>query len=359
MMMVSHMKYGALAAKAKAMHARNLKAEDFIMLSSMASEHQIVDTLRQHPAWADSLPVLMRMELRRAPLEENLKTAVFEDYRRLSRFVPRKDRPLYETWFLSVEIEQALGFINTLANHRPEDYRLRLPERLLASVSFDAEKLLASTTYDEMLAAFAKSPLLPVLKQVAPTSERPLDYTAIDLALHAFYFQTVLDRVHGMYKGSTLKKLMANLGEQIDLANLLRALRLRRFIDPEPDALVPYLIPHFQHLKEPFFYSLLEAKNEEQVWALIAKTKYGSIFSRHNYAYAEQYLLEFRFEFFRRAFHAAEPSLLTAFAYLELKQTEVRNLIHVIECVHYRIPKAEIPFYLTGVDRLSFSFMNA
>ena len=358
MMVVSHMQYGALAAKARAMRAAHLKPEDFLMLASMSSEYQIVDYLRQHPAWAEPLAMLTREDLRRATMEEALKTAVFEDYRRLSRFIPRKDRPLYETWFLSVEIDEALGFLNFLDKNRPGGYRLHLPEAMLPFVSFDPQKLLAATNYREMLAAFEKSPLLPVLQKFVPQADRPLDYTAVDLALNAFYFQTLLSKVRENYRGSMLKKLMENLGEQIDLANLLRVLRLRRYIKAEPDALVPYLIPHFQHLKEAFFYELLEARNESDVRALIARTKYGPFFARHSYAYAEQYLHEFQYEFFQRAFHAAEPSLLTAFAYLELKQTEIRNLIHVIECVHYHIPKAEIPSYLTGVERVFLSSVN-
>jgi len=351
-MFTDFIKYGAVSAKARAMYGKRITEEELVSLAAMTSLRQLAAFLKQHPGWAGIFSRLEDVSPNRGKMELLLKNAVCGKYYQLSRFIGGSDERFYRAWTLSLEIDVALGFVSRLNAGHPEEYAEILPERILSLVKLDAGLLARAKSYGELCAAFAPSPLAGVLAGFAVREGEPVDYTALELALTSYFMKNLYDAVKRNYSGGVMLRLLKNLGVRADTANIVRTLRLRSFLSGA-EQLPKFLIPYFYKIKNQTLRELFAAKNGDEIEGALEKTPYSSLYDKRGARYFERYYYEFHYRFYKKILYEGTPSVLTPLAYLELLQTEVRNLTHIIECVRYGLPRQEAEKYLTGLAKNS------
>ena len=81
---------------------------------------------------------------------------------------------------------------------------------------------------------------------------------------------------------------------------------------------------------------------------LLRQGPYGKVFQQEEHREIEEYAFAF-FRSSRLRIRRGKPSAFTALVYLDLKDTELKNIINVIECVRYQVPASRIPSYLVPV----------
>lgn len=341
------MKYGAMAVKIRAMYGKRIKPAEYDRLLSMTSVAQIADFLKNHPGWSSMLSGIDTADIHRGPLELVLNTGLFEEYTRIIHFIPRRDLLYMKYPVESAEIEQILSFIRHLNAGHPENFRHYIPRNIIGKLHFDINKLAEAKSFAQMLDIIHSSELAPILARFQPAAGENVNYPAVELALEAFHFNHQFKNIEKSFSGNYRKRLENTVGEQADILNITRAVRLIRFFSGSPDELYACLIPVFYKVQAEFFRDLARCPDDAAAMAMLKNSPYKKLFVKTDFQYIEQYQDAFMFDLCHKLIYAAVPDLIIPIAYLIVKQIEIRNLIHIIECVRYGLPADRIRTYIT------------
>ena len=337
------MKYGALSAKAHALYGKRLRTADFTRLASMKDPAEILNALRQQPGWSRALSqtapggwtYVGRVEVENALWEE-----LWQEYRALSHYVPREDRPLMEFMVRMVERTALLTALRDLKAGRSASGDPAQASGILQHSRVDCAALARCASYDQLLAAARGSIYYPALSHLRPEPGEALpDYTIAECLLRTAYFSHMYRIARQQYAGPTRKVLLRALGEQVDLLNIIHILRLKTYFPATPrEDYLSILYPFHYRLKPELARRLCAAVDGGEVFRLLEDTPYRDCFQGVEVRDVEDYYSRALYLFNRRQLVTGPASVHTAMAYLELKQAEMRVLVNIIESVKYAVP---------------------
>lgn len=330
--------YEALAAKVRAMYGKRLKMSDFEHISTLHSEGEVLEYLRNHPGWKRALGQVPDMEIDRAQLETLLQNEVRQEYVALNHYVPRRDKFALSFPVRLCELDQILAVLRRLAAKGRVKPGVELPPDFLLHSKLDYNALNRCKDYSELTAAARDTIYGAPLSMFHPVEGSPLpDYTATEVLLRSTYYSTLYRKAARNYAGETRRVLLRSLGQQVDLLNVTHILRLKKYFPGDPRYLSS-LFPINDRLKPDFVRALLEAPDVDSVLDLLASSPYASVFAERDVPSLEAYSLRTFARFNHRQLVSGTPSVYTAIAYLNLKDLAMKALINDIECVKYGVP---------------------
>ncbi|MCI2057831.1 MAG: V-type ATPase subunit [Oscillibacter sp.] len=340
--------YDALCAKVRAMYGKRLRFADFERLGRCTSEQEVLDALRQFPAWSVAMAELEPSAdayVGRVELENALSGETLREYQALMHYIPQGDRQLMQFPVLLAERDAILRALRRL-KAGPDYHGMPHPSRFLNRSRIDAQAIELCRDYTGLLSACAGSIYAPVLTHLQPEDGTKLpDYMMTESLLRTAYFTNVYRIVHRRYSGETKALLLRAFGKQIDLLNLIHILRIKTYF-PEMQDLFTVLFPFHYRLRPEFIRALCAAPDAASAFALVRRSPYAGSFRDMAVAEVEDYYHRAFYEFNRRQLLTGAPSVYTAISYLNLKDTECALLTNVVESVKYGVP------YDSGFARL-------
>lgn len=348
-MLQNLMKYGGISGKIHALYGRRLTPEDFQKIRNMNSVAEIASFLRVHPGWSGALQAMPGGEIHRGELEKYLRIQVLDEYQRIFKFMGREDHELMSYPIIRAELDQLLLFLRHLRAGVPEEFVFSAPEFYLEHSNIDFEALKACTTYPQFLEVIRSAPYYAPMVALAASGKETPDYTDMEVVLRSYYYNKLIQVVDKKYHGQIGKLLQKSYGMQVDMLNLTRAVRIRRFFSQMGGGIGSYLIPVYYLLRPDFFQKLAECPDEESADKMLKACPYGKIFRERSFGYIEEYYYRQLEDFNRRELQSGTPNVYTPIAYLTLKEIELKKLISAIECVRYQLPSSEMPSALVGL----------
>ncbi|UQT50483.1 V-type ATPase subunit [Flavonifractor plautii] len=145
-------------------------------------------------------------------MEGALRDELRLEYRSLSYYVPREDKPLMQFQLRAAERSALLAALRS----RPAATPRSLPHVCGAPPPAAGRGALAScTSYDQLLDAARDTIYAPVLRHLRPSRDGALpDFTLAEAALRTAYFSHLYRIVHRQYTGRTQKVLLRALGSR-------------------------------------------------------------------------------------------------------------------------------------------------
>lgn len=342
-MMGSEMRYGALSAKVHALYGKRLRAADFAALAERKDPAEILEALRRHPGWSRGLAqaapegwsYVGRVEVERALWEE-----LELEYLSLAHYVPREDRELMQFLVRLAERSAILSALRDLKAGRSAGGGEGRAPAILQRSRVDAAALARCAGYDQLLAAVKGSIYYPALLHLRPRPGEALpDYTIAECLLRTAYFSHMYRIAQRQYAGAVQKVLLRSMGEQVDLLNIIRILRLKTYFPAtSQEEYLSVLSPFHYRLKPELTRRLCAAADAKTVFRLLEETPYRDSFRGVEVLDVEEYYRRALYQFNRHQLITGQASVYTAMAYLDLKETEMAVLINVIESVKYGVP---------------------
>ena len=341
--MASLIKYSAVAGKIRAMYGNRLREEDFAHLKSLKSVPAAAAFLQSHPAWSLALDGVSPAEIHRGTLERMLRHSLLEEYRRIFCFLTRDDHPLMRYPLLRFETDQILYFLRLLRAGVPQDYRFSPPAFYREQSKIDFSAFSRCTDYPSFLDILRHTSFYPLLAALSTPAEPLPAYETVDIVLHNHFYSSMLSAIDGCYHGVVRKTLEDSVAMQIDMINIIRAVRLRRFFSGPKADVSGYLVPFRFRIPGDFIGKLLAAPDETAVFSLLRSSRYGKVFAENQFDTIEEYYYKALYDFNIRHLREGVPSVYTPVAYLWLKEIELHELITVIECIRYGVPQEKMP----------------
>jgi V/A-type H+-transporting ATPase subunit C len=274
-------------------------------------------------------------------LELRIIAQILDETRVLIRPQSGEARTFLTFWTARFEISN----VKTLLRSKMTDERpAAVLARLIPMGTFgrlDNQDLAHAEDVDELLRRLETGPYAGIVRRARRAFEQSHDPFSLDAALDRGYYEGLVQRARPLEQtvGEPFRTLMANMIDRINLVWLLRY----RFNYGLPPAEVYYLLvaSHYSlsgaRLRELAAQDSLEAVLAAlpNAWQtrMAGVTDVAGVFARMEHAAAEQAL---------RVLRARAPGIARAFAYLILRERDLRAVRAVLRGRHLGLPDDDI-----------------
>lgn len=313
--------YNSVCTKCRAMSASFLKPDDYIYLSKITDLKDIANYLSERDSYSKEFKNIDLSKVSRNYLEQVLNKNVYDTYKTIHIFTSGNLKNFIGALMEKFEVDQIIKCINRYYQN-PEE-----------------------VNFQEFQQSLVNTPYYKIIKNIMP--EDKIDIVYIETLLYDVYY----NNLYSSY-GDNDKDIMT---KRVIVENLQRILRLKYNFNLEPNQIYPYLI----HIKNSGNINKLmeicdmpdDNNNSDKFLITVAKyLKINKTPVDKNELLSTVYIDNFIYRYTRRIFTNPIPSFETSFAFLSLKEYEVKNLIHIIEGVRYQISSDIILKYIVGLE---------
>ena len=173
-----------------------------------------------------------------------------------------------------------------------------------------------------------------LLKYKREDDER-FDYKMLELELKHIYYAQYVDVVNKLYRGKKRKDLLTMINTSIELQNITKIYRLKKYFNATPDQIRETLFMEYSRIPKSVMYELIETKDASEFLRKLAESPYKLYVDDHEFVYIEYYTEKIRYNLARRFMRFSTDSALVYMTYKIVYQVEIDNLKHIIEGLRY------------------------
>ncbi|MGN1098527.1 MAG: V-type ATPase subunit, partial [Clostridia bacterium] len=165
-----------------------------------------------------------------------------------------------------------------------------------------------------------------------------------ELSLDLYYFKRMW-KVNSVKLAKKERELVEKvMGVEIDIMNLIWIFRVKRFYDVPDEIIYSYIIPIHYKLSREEIKNLISAKGVEGYLDAVNKTDYKGFFDdvKDSPTGIIRKYWKTVYSINKKSERQNAFSLAPILAYMDYKDIEIRNIITVIEAVHYEMEPKEI-----------------
>lgn len=339
--MLSTLSSNAILSKARAMYGRRLTQENYKDLLACQSVGEIAAYLKTRTVYKKALAGINESSIHRGQLEAKLKQKLFEDYASLCRYEISVGEHFSSYLIIRSEIEQILHSIMLLAAGKPEEYLFAMPMYLTRHTHIDLNALTEVRSFDGLLDALNHTPYRKLLETFKPVGGLPMNYTGIENVLYTYLYSSIFGAIDQYTRGETAKQLREIFNSYVDLINYSRIVRLKASYHAGPDFIRSSLLP-FGDTRKKLLDQMIESQTEEEVTAILKKTSIGKHFLKIEHAYVDEIPGRVKYLTCRHDIHFSTHPSVVMMAYTFVTQSELTDIITIVEGVRYHLPPEEI-----------------
>ena len=347
--MLASLSSNAVSAKARGMHGKRLTNNNFMDLLNCKTVHHVAYYLKNRTSYNKLLAGINENEVSRSELEVLLKQKIFDDCSDLGRYGASVGERFSDYLIMRSEIEQVMHSLILLNSGKDDGYVNYMPEFLQKKTGIDLDALSQIKTYDDLLRALGNTPYAKVIAPFKPEPGKLLDYTKIENALYTFLYNTVFTMIKKNYKGGAAKQLRDIFNSYLDLDNYVRIVRMKTFYKAPPEAIRDALLP-FTTIRKHFIDAMIEAKDEEEVHAIMAQTSVGKRYLKGTEGFEDDIPLRVQYDTANHHIHFSTHPSVVLLSYIFVKQAEVYDIITILEGIRYHLAPSKIAKLLTIVN---------
>lgn len=335
---------GVIVAKAKAMHGSQFGKEQYDELLRKKNIAEITRFLKSEASYQDALKDARENNIHRGQLEDILKNEMFQKILKLYRYADGTTKPLYQLYLEQMEIDLILSRIRVLISQDFEGAIAELPVFLKDFTRFSLIKLGNVHTYDELIDVLDASVFYDVIKRfrVPRGSEANIDYTAIEIALQKHYYAHVFRVIEKTTKGKHKRDIMDFFTMQLDLSNITKIYRLKKYFNANEEVIKQSLIFVEGYHSLVNLEELIAQKSALDAQRILHNGKYKISMIQGHDEYIEHYCEEIVFEASKKIFCFSQDAPLIFNSYIVLLAQELENIINIIEGVRYQVELDDI-----------------
>ncbi len=327
----------AIIAKAKSRYGKRLTDKDYRSLVKCGSVGEVVQYLKTYTHYARFLDRIS-VDIHRGNLENLLRERQFESFLTLCKY-NFGSTPVTDYLFRTKEIDELMKLITLLSIDRPQEYLFNLPLYLDQHTDIPLRKLTYVRSYDDLPELLERTPYYRIIQQYAPDEKGRFDLASIEDALEnesLSQLKEEIGRIKNKKERAELTELFTTL---IDYNNYSRIMRLKKSYHMSNDAVRAHLLVYGSFTGRKLD-RLLVKEDSEDVERALHETPLGK--KGKNIGPDNELAVQGKFELCRRQMYFSANPEIVLLAYYILSETELSNLIAVIEGVRYAMKPENI-----------------
>ncbi|MPM26466.1 V-type ATP synthase subunit C [bioreactor metagenome] len=283
-------------------------------------------------------------QIHRGKLEMIIRQDLYSRFSRLIRYADAEDeRSFFRYGILGAEVQQILLCARMIKNKDNVQMIAKLPMFYEKHIVFDLNRLASVKTLQDLLDTLQKTPYYDVVFPYISKSADEFDYTGLETALMSYYYQEILKLVEDNPKIRNSAAIHEIFETRIELDNLTKIYRMKRYFNAPPDQIIKILTPTYLKLPEKKLKSMALNLDAPGLIEELGKGPYGKYINPQNFVFMEYHTKVITYHMYKKNMEFAVDPDLIMLCYMALSETEIQNIVDIIEGVRYKVP----------VDRIS------
>ncbi len=325
----------AVSAKARSMYAKKLTQNDYDELLKRRNIADLVTYLKNETEYAHVLSNIKENTIHRGHLEALLNKEYYERTSRLIRYASKSEMEFYKIGIISGEIELLLNKIRILNSEIYTGYDLDIPNYLASHASFNIYGLINANTYDDIVELVKRTKYYDVLVALRPKDDEPIDYNLLEIELRRVYFSTYVSVVKKLYRGKKQKDLLTVLYTIIELQNITKIYRLKKYFHATPEHIKSTIFMEYSRMPKSFLEELIETPDTTTFLRKLSESRYRLFIDDQEFVYIEYYTDSIKYNLAKRYMRFSTDASLVYMTYSVILSMEIDNLKHIIEGIRY------------------------
>lgn len=339
----------AVLSKARALYGKSLTAKSYEELLACRNIPDITSYLKRRTNYSGVLSDVSENSVHRVDLEQKLKYKLFIDFEVLGRYDISVGEHFFEYIISRAEIEQIMHSLMLLVAGKSGEYIRTIPDFFYSHTKFELKALANIRNYDDFLKIIKKSHYYKVLLPFKPKNGERLDLTRIETALYNHLYDIVFGIIDKYVSGKPKKKLKDFFNLYIDLSNLIRIVRMRKFYKLSDEYMMSVLMDNGTLSKDQLKV-FLDSPNPKQMMIDMKNTSMGKKWFSRGLDVIDKVPINMRYDWCRHNIRFSVSPPIVLISYIFLKEIEIHNVINIIEGVKYRLPPEQIKAMLIGAN---------
>lgn len=330
----------AILAKARAMYGKSLKESDFNALLDCKSVAEIAVYLKQRTDYSSVLGGLDENNIHRGQLETLLRQEIYFDLFALSRYA-HEDTLAFSDFFISgMEIQQVIKCLMLINIGKADEYVYSVPLSLDEFTHISLKALAGVHSYGDILNALKGTWYYSVLSELLPKDNAKADITAIEIALENKSYEKALETIDKGRHQSDRKELRDIFLSMLDIENMSRIIRLKKYYGLSSEQIMPMLIP-YGRLSRKMLAEFCRAENVEQIFELSGSTHIGRLMAKPSYREHRQMKDIMIYNYCKHHLRLSPNPTIVMISYIYLREIELKNIVNLIEAARYELSADE------------------
>ncbi|MBN2877820.1 MAG: V-type ATPase subunit [Bacilli bacterium] len=332
----------AIIAKAKSLYSKRLTQEDYEELLKFNTVPDIVGYLKRNDKYSNTLSDIVEYSMHRGQLEDLIKKSYFDNLTRLVKFVSTSDKKFYELDMIRREIDIVLSSVRSIISGSIESSIRDLPLFFRKHASFDIEEVTKSLSMGELLTALKNTRYYDLVYPYYKDSPAEIRYTDIEHNIYLKYHEIVLERINKYYKGKIRRQLMDIYQSKVEIENIIKIYRLRKFYGADETDVMQALITDNIRMSKSKLKELVQLENPDDILKYLSKSDYSQFIDEDDYIYIEYQAGRIKYNLSKRYMYFSTYPPIVYSVFLFLNEIEQTNIFNIIEGVRYDIDKEDI-----------------
>ena len=326
----------AIIAKAKAKYGRRLTVKDYDALVKCGSVGEVVRYLKSYTYYQHYLTGV-GSDIHRGSLENILKRESFNSFLSLCRY-QKGDSAVTGYLLRRTEISEIVKFCTLLTIGRPKEYIFTMPLYFTEHTALPLDHLAEVSDYQGLLDLLGHHPYRRLLEAFPPEQGEKLDIAALNDALDIYSLEELYKAIHSNKNKEQRAALTALFDTLCDYQNYSRIMRMKKFYHMSNDDVRGHLLP-YGSLSGRRLDAYLTSESYDDIRQALAVTKVGR--RARMIDMDEEMAIKGRFDQCRHELYFSTDPEVVLLSYCIVAETELKNIITIIEGVRYSMePKS-------------------
>ncbi|MEG0077112.1 V0D/AC39 family V-type ATPase subunit [Anaerorhabdus sp.] len=333
---------GALTAKAKAMFGKRIRTEDYQAMLQKKTVAEVASYLKNDTYFNEVLAGINEKSIHRGQLEALIRQDLFQRFSSLMRYANSPKGGFYRYGIIENEIHQILNCIRSFESKDYMQFIEKMPTYLELQTSFKISDLAKVRSFDELLDVISHTDYAPIVRQFKTVHGEDFDFTGCESALRNYYFDTVLKIIDSDFSGKEKEDLRDIFLTQIELENITKIYRLKKYFETPSNRIKELISPvHLRFSKKDLDY-IIDNCSADELFDYLSKSAYKNYTDNQRFIYIEYHTKKINYNINRRHLAFSNNPDIVLLSYMLLSETEVQNIVDIIEGIRYRIAPEKI-----------------
>lgn len=334
----------ALTTKARAMFGKRLSANEYETLLQKKSVPEVASYLKNETYFSTTLSGINEKAIHREQLEALLRMDIFHRLEKLERYGGDEDKGFIYAFVMRSEIRLILASVRYIVS-RDEEIRSSLISSLPIFAekyfTFDLKELPDITTFAQLLELLKGTSYEKIIYKYQSQNIEEIDYIAIEHELELVLYKNavkLLDNYKGKECSEVLNQIILSKAELINLSAIYR---LKKYFKQSNDKIGGFMLPYHCFFSKKEMIDMIDNCDANEVLDKVAK-KYHRYTRDLRFTTIEQYIQMIQFNMNHHVIEYYQDASVVLLSYLLISETEIQNLINIIEGIRYQIAQDRI-----------------
>lgn len=341
------MKYSlnAISAKVKAIFGNRLKEEDYKILINKKSVVDIATYLKNETYYRYVLKGINEKAIHRGQLEELLHKDIFDQYFRLLRYANHSTSSFFQYYIKRIEIKQILACIQ--AFHYPDDehkiyFISKIPTYIDRYTSFNLNELANVHDFKALQKLLQPTDYFRLIEPFVVEDMEQFDHKGCEAKFDECFYNLILKMIDQNFSGRDHQAAKDIFLTQIELDNISKIYRLKKYFNYTGEMILPLLIPLYHHIPKKKMQDLIYNLEPEKILETLKDSYYRNYFQEDKFQYIELRQKSIMYYLNKKHLAFNNNPQIVLLTFMMYKDLEVHNLVEIIEGVRYQLPPERI-----------------